>query len=130
MSTWRERMRPSIARVLAECAGRPEPEIRRALREEWDRHGMYERRGFAYRAYLAEISSQMGKEAPRVPKKASQEVTEDDIRRQETSRILRVAKRGKRWPGLAEPEPPRPPLEPAHPELPLFSEEEAEPPPR
>jgi len=65
--TWRDRFRPLIAQALAETAGQPEQEIRRALRAVWEEAGMGAREHWPYDVYLSEIRRQRGRERPGVP---------------------------------------------------------------
>ena len=57
MSYWRNRARPIIARVLAETEGRPESEIRAALR---DAYPFGPRSHHPYKIWLSEIKRQRG----------------------------------------------------------------------
>lgn len=53
--TWRERCRGIIAQVLAETAGQPEKEIRRALKLAYP---WGERAHYPYKAWLLEVKAQ------------------------------------------------------------------------
>lgn len=55
--TWRERVRPIVARVLAEMREKPEPEIRKALR---DAYPFCERKYWPYRIWCDEVRVQRG----------------------------------------------------------------------
>jgi hypothetical protein len=53
--SWRSTALPIIARVLQETAGRPEPEIRKALT---DAYPFGERRMWPYKVWLSEVKRQ------------------------------------------------------------------------
>lgn len=74
--TWRERARPIIARVLTETAGRPEKEIRRALKEAfpWGPRAMH-----PYRAWLAEVREQRGRPAFRRSKSIGRDAAAEPV---------------------------------------------------
>ena len=55
-SKWRTRARPVIQRVLEETKGKPEGEIRRAIR---DAYPFGERRNHPYKIWLDEVSRQL-----------------------------------------------------------------------
>lgn len=59
--TWREHAAPIIARVLKETAGKPEKDIRRALREAYP-YG--ERQYHPYKIWCDEIRRQRGLKPP------------------------------------------------------------------
>lgn len=56
--SWRAAFAPRIARVLTECEGLPEKEIRKQLRALWDSLLMGERRMWPYRVFCDEIQRQ------------------------------------------------------------------------
>ena len=62
MSSWRDRCRPVIARVLKATAGKPEKEIRAALREAYP---FGERAMHPYKVWLDEIKRQRKLKPPR-----------------------------------------------------------------
>jgi hypothetical protein len=55
-SKWRTRARPVIQRVLKETEGKPEDEIRRAIR---DAYPFGERRHHPYKIWLDEVARQL-----------------------------------------------------------------------
>lgn len=57
-SRWREHARPIIARVLAETKGKPENEIRKALR---DAYPFGPREYHPYKIWLDEVARQRGR---------------------------------------------------------------------
>ncbi len=57
--TWRDKFRPIIAAVIAENAGKPEKELRAALRAAWPANEP--RLHWPYKVYLDEIALQLGK---------------------------------------------------------------------
>ncbi len=61
--TWRARAAPIIARVLKETAGLPEGQVRRALAAAYP----WQRSGWAYKAWLAEVRAQAGPARPPTP---------------------------------------------------------------
>lgn len=61
MSTWRQHAAPLIARILLETAGRPEAEIRRALRVAFP---WGERDNWPYRVWRDEIAAQRNGKRP------------------------------------------------------------------
>jgi adenine-specific DNA glycosylase len=67
MSKWRDVCRPIIAQVLKDTQGKPEQDIRRALR---DAYPFNERKMWPYKVWLSEIALQRGK-AKRAWKKNS-----------------------------------------------------------
>jgi hypothetical protein len=62
-SNWRRYAAPIIERVLAEHAGRPEPELRQALR---DAYPFGPKENHPYKIWLDEINVQLGKKPRRV----------------------------------------------------------------
>jgi hypothetical protein len=64
-ATWRERFAPLIRQVLDETAGKPEAEIRKALRDAWPKL-LGERAHYPYKAWLAEIKNQRKRAAAKV----------------------------------------------------------------
>lgn len=63
-SRWRSYAAPIIRRVLADTAGRPEAEIRAALREAYP---FGARRNHPYQIWLDEIAVQTGRKRRRPP---------------------------------------------------------------
>jgi hypothetical protein len=62
--TWRRRLAPLIASVLAERAGQEEREIRRALRAAWTEAGLGARGMHPYRIWCSEVRRQLAKGRP------------------------------------------------------------------
>jgi len=60
-SYWRGRARPIIAKVIAEHAGRPQPEVRRALREAYP---FGPRQHHPYKIWCDEVKRQLGLKPP------------------------------------------------------------------
>lgn len=64
-ASWRERMAPVIAEVLAERKGQPEREIRKELRRVWSEAlGLGVRGCWPYRVWCSEIRRQLAGHAP------------------------------------------------------------------
>jgi hypothetical protein len=74
ITTWRERAAPIVARVLRETKGKPEREVRAALREAYP---FGERTYWPYKVWLDEVARQRGTRRPKArkgtPKRAQQE---------------------------------------------------------
>lgn len=64
MSTWRERMRPAIRRVIEAHWPEGEKVIRARLRETWDEAGMGPRSMHPYKAWCAEVKEQLRRRSP------------------------------------------------------------------
>ena len=67
MSTWRDRLRPHIARVIASARadGCDLKETRKRLRAEWDRLLLGERKHHPYKAWCDEVKHQLGLVTPK-----------------------------------------------------------------
>lgn len=86
MSTWRERMRPIIHKVIVEIAGEgdlvepgseTEKAIRRALRKRWDDGKMGPRSMHPYKVWLDEIRVQLRRRSPEAALEMFQEMVEE-----------------------------------------------------
>lgn len=63
--TWRDKARPIIEEVLSRCKGKPEKEIKKALREAYP---WGPRNNYPYKVWLDECKVQMGKKKVRQKK--------------------------------------------------------------
>lgn len=75
-SGWRNAARPIIAKVLADNAGKPEKEIRAALR---DAYPFGKRRYHPYKIWCSEIRIQMGKRPPLGTRVKGSDPRQDDL---------------------------------------------------
>jgi hypothetical protein len=65
-STWRERFRPLVARILRETADLPELERARVRRQRFrDEYPALQSMGWAYKSWRTEINAQTGRLRPR-----------------------------------------------------------------
>jgi hypothetical protein len=62
--SWRERLAPIIASVIAETAGEEESERRRALRAAWSEAGLGAREMHPYKIWCSEVRRQLAKGRP------------------------------------------------------------------
>ncbi len=72
--SWREHARPIIARVLADTVGRPDTEVRKALR---DAYPFGPRQHHPYKIWLDEIARQRGTKPPLGTRKPAPPATAD-----------------------------------------------------
>jgi len=68
--TWRESFRPQIAAIIALNEGKPEREIRKALRGASQFRHKSDRRYWPYKVWLDEIRLQLGRRPPLGTRKA------------------------------------------------------------
>ena len=68
MTTWRDYYRPIIAEVIKENKGKPEKEIRKALREEAPASPKNGGASWPYKIWCDEVNVQLGKKRPNKPK--------------------------------------------------------------